>query len=74
VGGAEQQAAAHQAYEQQPAYEQRQAYAPPPPAPAGPALNTSSKIPQLKELAGLRDAAVLNGAEFEVEKRKIFGR
>jgi hypothetical protein len=71
VGGAEQQAAAQQAHEQQLAYELWQAYAPPPPAPAAQALNTSSKIPQLKELAGLRDAGVLNDAEFEVEKRKI---
>jgi len=66
----EQQAAAQQAYDQQQAYEQQQAYAPPPPAPA---QDTNSKIAQLKELAGLRDAGVLTHVEFELEKRKILG-
>jgi len=60
----EQQAAAQQAYEQQ------QTYAPPP---AAPAQDTNSKIAQLKELAGLRDAGVLTDVEFELEKRKILG-
>jgi len=67
----EQQAAAQQAYDQQQAYEQQQAYAAP--APAAPAQDTATKIAQLKELAGLRDAGVLTDVEFELEKRKILG-
>jgi hypothetical protein len=62
-------AAQEQQAEAQRAGEQRQAY-PPPPAPA---QDTNSKIAQLKELAGLRDAGVLTDVEFELEKRKILG-
>jgi len=45
-------------------------YAPPPPAAAPPA-DMDAKLAQLKDLAALRDAGVLTGAEFEQQKNKI---
>ncbi len=50
-------------------------YAAPPPAYADPAptVTMDDKIAQLKELAGLRDAGVLTGAEFEQQKAGILG-
>jgi len=45
-------------------------YAPPPPA-APPAADMDAKLAQLKDLAQLRDAGVLTGAEFEQQKNKI---
>ena len=63
------------AQEDQQAAEQQQAappaqYAPPPPA-APPAADMDAKLAQLKDLAALRDAGVLTGAEFEQQKNKI---
>jgi hypothetical protein len=49
------------AYAEQPQYVQT--------PPAGP--TTDDKIAQLKELAELRSAGVLNDAEFEAQKAKI---
>ena len=40
---------------------------------AAPELDMDSKIAQLKQLGGLRDAGVLSDVEFEIEKRKILG-
>ena len=62
------------AQEDQQAAEQQQAappaqYAPPPPEP--PAADMDAKLAQLKDLAALRDAGVLTGAEFEQQKNKI---
>lgn len=64
---AQEQAAA--AAQPQPAYQ-------PPAAPSQEALpepDMDSKIAQLKQLGGLRDAGVLTDVEFEIEKRKILG-
>ena len=62
------------AQEEQQAQEQQQ-YAPPaqyaPPPPAEPAADMDAKLAQLKDLAALRDAGVLTGAEFEQQKNKI---
>jgi hypothetical protein len=41
----------------------------PPPAPAG--VDYETKLSQLKQLGELRDAGVLNDAEFEMQKSKI---
>ena len=60
----EQQAAEQQQYAAPPAQ-----YAPPPPEP--PAADMDAKLAQLKDLAALRDAGVLTGAEFEQQKNKI---
>ena len=46
----------------------QQAYAPPP-APSG--VDYETKLSQLKQLGELRDAGVLNDAEFEMQKSKI---
>jgi hypothetical protein len=49
--------------------------APPPESPsfaeAPPAVDTDTKISQLKELAALKDSGVLTDAEFAAEKAKI---
>jgi hypothetical protein len=55
---------------------QQQQYAPPPteyapPPPAAPPADMDAKLAQLKDLAALRDAGVLTGAEFEQQKNKI---
>ncbi len=53
---------------------QEQQYAPPPPPPPPPAAapaDMDAKLAQLKDLAALRDAGVLTGAEFEQQKNKI---
>ena len=61
--------------EQQQAAEQQQYAAPPveyaPPPPAAPPADMDAKLAQLKDLAALRDAGVLTGAEFEQQKNKI---
>ena len=54
-----------QQYEQQP----QEQYAPPPAA--APPADMDAKLAQLKDLAALRDAGVLTGAEFEQQKNKI---
>ena len=62
------QEAAQQA--QQPQYaEPAPQYAPPPPEPA--AVDTDTKLAQLKDLAALRDQGILTDIEFEVQKQKI---
>jgi hypothetical protein len=62
------------AQEDQQAAQQQQAAPPeqyaPPPAAAPPA-DMDAKLAQLKDLAALRDAGVLTGAEFEQQKNKI---
>jgi hypothetical protein len=62
------------AQEEQQAAQQQQAAPPaqyaPPPAAAPPA-DMDAKLAQLKDLAALRDAGVLTGAEFEQQKNKI---
>ena len=50
----------------EPAYQQQ--YAPPPPA-AG--ADYETKLAQLRQLGELRDAGVLNDAEFEMQKSKV---
>ena len=42
-----------------------------PPAAAAPPADMDAKLAQLKDLAELRDAGVLTGAEFEQQKNKI---
>jgi len=42
---------------------------PPPPAPTG--TDTNTKLAQLRELGQLRDAGVLDEAEFELQKSQI---
>jgi hypothetical protein len=44
-------------------------YAPPPPADDG--ADYETKLAQLRQLGELRDAGVLNDAEFEMQKSKI---
>ena len=63
------------AQEQQYAPQQQQQYyaeppPPPPPAPA-PAADMESKLAQLKDLAQLKEAGVLNDLEFEQQKARI---
>jgi len=61
------------------AAEQQQQYAPPPqeyvaaapPAPAEPETSTDDLIAQLKKLGDLKDAGVLDDAEFQVAKAKL---
>jgi hypothetical protein len=65
-------------------YAQQQQYAPPPeqqyvepPAPAAPAepeASTDDLIAQLKKLGELKDAGVLDDAEFEVAKAKLLAQ
>jgi len=57
---------APQQYEEAP-----QQYQAPPPPEAPPAPDMDAKLAQLKDLAALRDAGVLTGAEFEQQKNKI---
>ena len=57
---------APQQYEEAP-----QQYQAPPPPEAAPAPDMDAKLAQLKDLAALRDAGVLTGAEFEQQKNKI---
>jgi hypothetical protein len=63
------------AQEDQQAAQQQQYAAPPPeyapPPPAAPPADMDAKLAQLKDLAALRDAGVLTGAEFEQQKNKI---
>jgi soluble lytic murein transglycosylase-like protein len=62
-----QQGAEQEQQEQEPAPQQQ--YAAPPPAPSG--VDYETKLSQLKQLGELRDAGVLNDAEFEMQKSKI---
>ncbi|HKQ01368.1 MAG TPA: SHOCT domain-containing protein [Actinomycetes bacterium] len=57
-----------QAYESQ-AYEQQQAYEPPPPA----ADDMDAKLAQLKELGELKSQGVLSEEEFAAQKARILG-
>ena len=54
---------------------QQQYYAEPPPPPpppaAAPAADMESKLAQLKDLAQLKEAGVLNDLEFEQQKARI---
>ena len=68
---AQEQAAA--AAQPQPTYRQSSEPSPPAYQEAPPEQDMDSKIAQLKQLAGLRDAGVLTDVEFEIEKRKILG-
>jgi hypothetical protein len=58
-----------QSYEEQP-YQQQQAYAAPPPAPAD---DMDTKIAQLKELGELKAQGVLSEEEFAAQKQRILG-
>jgi Short C-terminal domain len=58
-----------QSYEEQP-YQQEQAYAPPPPAPAD---DMDTKLAQLKELGELKSQGVLSEEEFAAQKQRILG-
>jgi hypothetical protein len=64
------------AQEQQYAPQQQQQYyaeppPPPPPPAAAPAADMESKLAQLKDLAQLKEAGVLNDLEFEQQKARI---
>jgi len=52
-------------------YAEPQQYAAPPPPPSAPAPDMDDKLAQLKELASLKEAGVLNEVEFEQQKAKI---
>jgi Short C-terminal domain len=58
-----------QSYEEQP-YQQEQAYAAPPPAPAD---DMDTKLAQLKELGELKSQGVLSEEEFAAQKQRILG-
>ena len=58
-----------QSYEEQP-YQQQQAYAAPPPAPAD---DMDTKLAQLKELGELKSQGVLSEEEFAAQKQRILG-
>jgi hypothetical protein len=57
------------AQEQQQAPQEQYYQAPPPPA--APAVDMDDKLAQLKELASLKEAGVLNEVEFEQQKARI---
>ncbi|MGH3457701.1 SHOCT domain-containing protein [Aeromicrobium sp.] len=59
-------AAQEQQYAPEPQY-----VPPPPPAAAAPDNDMESKLAQLKELGDLKEAGVLNEAEFEQQKNRI---
>ena len=62
------------AQEQQQAPQQQYYAEPPPPPPppaAAPASDMESKLAQLKDLAQLKEAGVLNDLEFEQQKARI---
>ena len=69
----EQQYAAQPQQQYAPRYEdqpyQAPQYAPPPPSPVGPDMDT--KLAQLKELGALKEQGVLSEAEFEAQKAAI---
>ena len=58
-----------QSYEEQP-YQQEQAYAAPPPAPAD---DMDTKLAQLRELGELKSQGVLSEEEFAAQKQRILG-
>ena len=59
--------------EQQQAPQQYEEAPPPPPPPPSPppGADMDAKLAQLKELAGLKEAGVLNEVEFEEQKARI---
>jgi hypothetical protein len=59
------------AQQDQAQYDQQEQYAEPAPAPAAPAVSTTDRVQQLKELGALRDQGILTPEEFDVEKAKI---
>jgi type II secretory pathway pseudopilin PulG len=67
-------AKAEEQYQQQ--AEQQQQYAAPPPAaePAAPEESTDDLIAQLKKLGDLKDAGVLDEAEFQTAKAKLLAQ
>jgi putative oligomerization/nucleic acid binding protein/uncharacterized protein DUF3824 len=69
----DQQQADAQAYEEQQAVPQQQAYAPPPPPPQPAAPAQPDVLTQLQQLGELRSAGVLTEAEFAAQKAKILG-
>jgi len=64
---------AEQQYNEQQAQQQQmqQAAPPPPAAPAEPETSTDDLIAQLKKLGELKEAGVLDDAEFQVAKAKL---
>ena len=54
-------------------YAQQAATPPPPPPAAAPAVDESSVIDQLKQLADLKSQGILTDAEFDAQKAKILG-
>jgi hypothetical protein len=70
--GQDQQAAEAEAYEQQQAAAQQQAYAAPPAPPAAPAAPAQDDmLTQLQKLGELKAAGVLTEEEFAAQKAKI---
>jgi Short C-terminal domain len=69
----DQQAAEAQAYEQQQAYAPPPQQYAPPPQPAAPAASQDDMITQLQKLGELRSAGVLTEEEFAAQKAKILG-
>jgi Short C-terminal domain len=67
-------AKAEEQYQQQ--AQQEQQYAPPPPAPepAAPEESTDDLIAQLKKLGDLKEAGVLDEAEFQTAKAKLLAQ
>jgi hypothetical protein len=61
--------AAQEQYQEQAYQEPTYAAPPPPPAPAG--MDMDTKLAQLKELGELKQAGVLDDAEFEAQKDRI---
>ena len=64
-------AKADEQYQQQ---AQQQQYAPPPPEPAAPEESTDDLIAQLKKLGDLKEAGVLDEAEFQTAKAKLLAQ
>jgi hypothetical protein len=67
-------AKAEEQYQQQ--AQQQEQYAPPPPAPepAAPEESTDDLIAQLKKLGDLKEAGVLDEAEFQTAKAKLLAQ
>ncbi len=68
---AQQQAAMNAAAQQAVAQQQAAAAAAAPPAPAAPAAGGSDLIAELQKLASLKDAGILDDAEFAAAKAKL---
>ncbi len=69
-------AKAEEQYQQQAQVQAEQQYAAPPPAaePAAPEESTDDLIAQLKKLGDLKDAGVLDEAEFQTAKAKLLAQ